>query len=123
MEKTDAFNKLVDEGKLMDKSKYDAALKVLKAERKALRNVEKQNLFARMVKGITNFFYSDLNTIRSYKNGNFFGDKIRQIPNFFRHLGLEPIRFILCAFVIESAFRKLFEKASNGKFNYRIIFF
>ena len=116
MEKTDAFNKLVDTGKLTDKSKYKAALKALKAERKALRHVEKQNIFARMVKGITNFFYSDLNTIRSYKNGNFLADKIRQIPNFFRHLGLEPIRFILCAFVLESFFRKLVEKGSKAIF-------
>ena len=116
MEKTDAFNKLVDEGKLLDKSKYDAALKALKADRKTLRHVEKQNLFARMVKGITNFFYSDLNTIRSYKSGNFLGDKIRQIPNFFKHLGLEPIRFILCAFVIESFFRGLIEKGSKAIF-------
>ncbi len=116
MEKTDAFNKLVDEGKLLDKSKYDAALKALKADRKALRHVEKQNLFARMVKGITNFFYSDLNTIRSYKSGNFLGDKIRQIPNFFKHLGLEPIRFILCAFVLESFFRSLIEKGSKAIF-------
>ena len=116
MEKTDAFNKLVDEGKLLDKSKYDAALKALKADRKALRHVEKQNLFARMVKGITNFFYSDLNTIRSYKSGNFLGDKIRQIPNFFKHLGLEPIRFILCAFVLESFFRGLIEKGSKAIF-------
>lgn len=116
MEKTDAFNKLVDTGKLTNKATYDAALKALKAERKALRHVEKQNLFARMMKNITNFFYCDLNTIRSYKNGNFIGDKVRQIPNFFKHLCLEPIRFVLCAFGFESLFRGAIEKGSKAVF-------
>lgn len=116
MEKTDVFNKLVDSGKLTDKAMYDKALKALKADRKALRHVEKQNLFARMVKGVTNFFYSDLNTIRSYKSGNFLADKARQIPNFFRHLCLEPIRFVLCAFGFESLFRNLIEKGSKTVF-------
>ena len=116
MEKTDAFNKLVDTGKLMDKAKYDKAYKYLMKQRKALTRVKSQNLFGRMMRKITNFFYCDLNTVRSYKSGNILMDKVRQIPNFFKHLGLEPIRFILCAFVIESFFRKLIEKGIKGVF-------
>ena len=116
MAKTDAFNKLVDEGKLMDKSKYDAALKVLKEQRHNLRKVDKQNLFARMVKGITNFFYCDLNTIRSYKGENFLMNKVRQIPNFMKHFGLGTIRFLLCAFVIEAFYRNVIEKGIKAVF-------
>ena len=116
MKITDDFNKLVDEGKLVDKSKYDAARKVLETQRKNLRNVEKQNLLARTFKGIANIFYGDLNTIRSYKNNNALMNKIRQIPNFLKHITCEPVRFILAVFVIESFFRNVIIKGTKAVF-------
>ncbi|MBE7711387.1 MAG: hypothetical protein E7Z92_04525 [Cyanobacteria bacterium SIG31] len=115
-DRTAAFNKKVAEGAFADKAAYDKAYKRLMLERKALTRVKKQNLFAKTMRKIANFFYCDLNTVKSYKGSNFIMNKIRQIPNFFRHLGCEPVRFILAMFVIESFLRNIVIKGSKAIF-------
>lgn len=114
---TQDFNKKVDAGLLKDKTKYDKAYKTLMKQREALSKVKKpQNLFAKIMKKITNVFYCDLNTVRSYKGENVIMNKVRQIPNFLRHVTCEPVRFILAMFVIESFLRNLITKGTKAVF-------
>lgn len=73
---------------------YKKAKDILKGKLDKLRNknVKDQNLLTKISKKLGKFLTMDLEGIACYKNGNFFGNTLRKIPNFFRNLGGVPLR-------------------------------
>lgn len=109
------FNERVLKGEFNgNKALYKEELKKIETTIKGIRkSVGPQNLFTKFVKKVWSVLNADLGMIKPYRSGNIITDVIRKIPNALKNTFGVPIRFILCAFVIESFYRGLIEKGSH----------
>ena len=74
---------------------YKEARRILEKELKDLKKVEGQNLLTKISRKLGSFLTMDLETIKSFRNGDVATNTLRKIPNFFKNLGGVPMRLVV----------------------------
>lgn len=88
------FNAKVKNMEFKDKKAYNLARKDAKQKMSELSKVKGQNIFIKGLRKLSHLFTMDLETINSFRNGNFAGNTVRKLPNFLKNCGGVPLRLV-----------------------------
>lgn len=98
------------------KSEYNVARKTLERKLNSLKEVKGQNIFTKGLRKLASFMTLDLETIKSYRNGNPIENLCRKMGYYCKNTVGIPMRFVIWGLLSMGVLGAAITKASNAVF-------